>query len=103
MEEKILFEKYLFGDGNEFLIDDMEFWADRIVILLKIRSHQLEKAVELSLKYCQIAGFRHKLLEKSNICPVLIYRLYQKGIFLFEEIDPFLRKEDSYLICYYSL
>ena len=47
MEEKNLFGKFLFRDRNEIIIDDMEFCVDLIVILPKIRSHQLEKAMEL--------------------------------------------------------
>jgi len=101
MEEKILFEKFLFGDGNEIFIDDIEFCVDRIVILPKIRPHQLEKAVRLSIEYCKLADFRQKLLEKSNECPVLIYQLHKRDIIAFEEIEPFLRKREAFLLCYY--
>jgi len=101
MDEKILFEKFLFGDGNEIFIDDMEFCIDRIVMLPKIRPHQLEKAVNLSIEYCKFAGFRQKLLEKCNECQVLIYQLHKRGIFEFGEIEPFLRNGDTFLLCYY--
>ena len=57
MEEKVSFEDFLFGEGNEIIIDDMEFCVDRIVMLTKIRPHQLEKAVRLSVEYCKSAGF----------------------------------------------
>jgi len=101
MEEKISFEDFLFGEGNEIRINDMEFCVDRIIELPKIRPHQLDKAVRLSIEYCQIADFRRKLLEKSNECPVLIYQLYKRGIFVFEEIEPFLRNSNTFLLCYY--
>jgi len=101
MEEKIAFEKFLFGDGNEIRINDIEFCVDRIVILPKIRPHQLDKVVDLSVEYCQMADFRRKLLEKSYKCPVLIYQLYKRGIFIFEEIKPFLKNDNTFLLCYY--
>ena len=101
MEEKITFERFLFGDGNEIIIDDMEFCIDRIVMLPKMRPLQLEKAVMLSFKYCQIADFCRKILAKSNECPVLIHKLFKRGVFIFKEIEPFLIRNDTFLLCYY--
>jgi len=101
MEEKLSFERFLFGDGNEIRINDVEFCVDRIVMLPKIRPHQLEKAVDLSIENSKSADFRRKLLEKSNECRVLIYQLYKRGVFIFEEIEPFLSPRDSFLLCYY--
>ena len=101
MEEKTSFEKFLFGEGNGIVIDDMEFCVDRIVMLPRIRPHQLEKAVELSAEYCKFADFRRKLLEKSNECPVLIYQLFKRGFFVFEEIEPFLNDRVTFFLCYY--
>jgi len=101
MEENISFERFLFGDGNEIRINDMGFCVDRIIELPKIRPHQLEKAVNLSIEYCQIAVFKRKLLEKSYNCPVLIYQLYKRGIFVFGEIEPFLKNDNAFLLCYY--
>jgi len=101
MEAKISFEGFLFGEGNEIRINDIGFCVDRIVMLPKIRPHQLDKAVRLSIEYCQIADFRGKLLEKSNECHVLIYQLFKRGIFVFEEIEPFLCSRDTFLLSYY--
>jgi len=101
MEEKVSFERFLFGDGNEIRINDMEYCVDRIVMLPKIRPHQLEKAVDLSIEISKSADFRGKLLEKSNECPVLIYQLYKRGVFVFEEIEPFLGNRNTFLLCYY--
>jgi len=101
MEEKILFEKFLFGDGNEIFIDDIEFCVDRIVVLPKIRPHRLEKAVRLSIEYCKLADFRQKLLEKSNECPVLIYQLHKRDIIAFEEIQQFLDGRNTFLLSFY--
>jgi len=101
MEEKISFESFLFGEGNEIRINDIEFCVDRIIELPKIRPHQLDKAVDLSIEYCNLADFRRKLLENSDKCPVLIYQLFKKGILVFEEIEPFLSHRDTFLLCYY--
>jgi len=101
MDEKISFENFLFGEGNEIRINDMEFCVDRIIELPKIRPHQLEKAVRLSTEYYKFADFRQKLLDKSNKCPVLINQLYKRGVFVFEEIEPFLRNGNTFLLSYY--
>jgi len=101
MKEKIFFERFLFGDGNEIVTDDMEFCVDRIVMLPKIRPHQLEKAVRVSVEYCILGDFRRKLLEKSTECPVLIYQLHKRGVFLFEEIETFLENRNTFMLSYY--
>ena len=101
MEGKIAFERFLFGDGNESFVDDIEFCVDRIVMLPKVRPHQLEKAVKLSVEYSKLDDFRRKILEKSNECPVLIYQLYKKGVLEFGDIEPYLRKDDAFLLSYY--
>jgi len=101
MEDRIKYERFLFGEGNEISIDDIEFCVDRIIKLPKIRPFQLEKAVRLSLEYCKLADFRIKLLEKSNECPVLIFQLFKRGGFVFSEIEPFLNNRRTFLLCYY--
>jgi len=101
MEEKISFEIFLYGEGNEIIMKDIEFCVDRIVMLPKIRPHQLEKAVSLSVEYCKMSDFRRKLLEKSKECPVLIYQLHKRGVFVFGEFEPFLRNRDTFLLSYY--
>ena len=101
MDEKISFERFLFGDGNEIIIDDMEFCVNRIIRLLKIRPHQLEKSVRLSDQYCKFSDFRQILLENSNKCPVLIYQLHKRGVLVFEEIEPFLEYDNTFLFSYY--
>ena len=79
----------------------MEFCVDRIIKLPKIRPHQIEKAVRLSIDYSKIVDFREKLLEKSNECPVLIYQLHKRGVLTFQEIEPFLRYDGAFWLCYY--
>ena len=101
MEEKIAFECYLCGDENEIFIHDIEFFIDRIVVLPKIRPHKLEKAVSLCIEYNHIDGFREKILDKIYNCPVLIYKLYKRGIFVFDDIIPFIQNGDTFLIFYY--
>ena len=81
-------------------INDMEFSVDRIVMLPKIRPHELEKAVRLSNEYCQNPDFRRKILKKYNECPALIYKLYNRGVFAFGEIQPCLNERYTFLLCY---
>jgi len=101
MEEKIAFENFLYNDDKEIIINDMEFFVNRIVQLPKFRPHKLEMAVKLYVEYCQRSDFRQIILEKSNECPVLIYKLYQRGIFEFNEIEPVLMRRDVFLLCFY--
>jgi len=101
MEERILFEEFIFGDGKETTINDTEFCVNRIVMLPRIRPHKLDQAVNHSAEYCKNDDFRKMILEKSNECPVLIYRLFKKGVFQFEEIEPFLGARDTFLLCHY--
>jgi len=101
MEERIAFDQYLFGDGKEININDIEFFVDRIVMLPKIRPHKLDEAVRLSLEYSQFEGFHQRILEKIHQCPVLIFQLFKRGILNFEEIKPFLKDFRSFLLHYY--
>jgi len=48
MDEKISFERFLYGEEMEININDLEFCIDRIVMLPRIRPHKLEKAVRIS-------------------------------------------------------
>ena len=100
MEEKISFERFLFEDEKEITINDMEFFVDRIVMLPKIRPHKLDKAVSLSVEYCDNSGFHQKIIDKADICPVLIHRLFKRGVLLFEEIKSH-KKCFSFLLSYY--
>ena len=79
MEKIIEFEGLLYDQFTELKavdIGDIDFWVDRIANLPCYRCFKLDKAVNLSVGYCKIDYYREKLLTKSNICPVLIYRLY---------------------------
>jgi len=55
-------EDFFLETEMKFLIDDLEFSINRIVILPKIRPHQHEKTLRLSAEYCKLADFRRKLL-----------------------------------------
>ena len=79
----------------------MEFCVDRTLIFPRIRPHHLEKAVFFSAEHIHIREYRERLLEKSNECPVLIYRLYKRGYIIFEEMERFLKKSDCFLLSYY--
>jgi len=39
MEEKMAFEQFLFGDGKEVFINDMEFCVDRIIMFMQVYVH----------------------------------------------------------------
>ena len=101
MEENISFERILYEEGKPTPINDIEFLIDRIIMFPKIRPHSLERAVSLCLEYCSILEFRVQLLEKINESEVLIYQLYKRSVFVFDEIEPFLINRKSFLLCYY--
>jgi len=101
MNDQISFKRFLYGDGMEMTINDEDFCIDRTLMLPKIHPHKLEKALSISAKYCQAADFRRKMIKKSNECPVLIYKLYKRRVLGFEEIEPFLRSNGSFLLSYY--
>jgi len=101
MEENLLFENYLYRGENKITIMDVDFFLDRVVMLPKIRPHELEKAVSLSADYSKIADFRGKMIEKYIKCPILLYKLNKRGIFMFDEIEPFLGKRDTFILSYY--
>ena len=128
---KVAFDHFLFGDGEECTINDAEFFADRIVMFPHIRPLQIDKAIRLCIEYCKKEEFRNTLLKKAimfieNIvlcqtlrdnyhshheekeylekypCPVLVYRLFKRGVYSFSEIEPFLENKDSFLLwCYF--
>jgi len=107
MEEKIVFERYLYNNGVEFNdikpleLTDLDFLVNRIVIFPSLRPLKLEKLVRLCFNYCNNTEFKQKLLDKSNNCYVLIYRLYKKGIFTSNDIMGILNNVDSLIFCYY--
>jgi len=103
MEEKFIFEQLLYGDEEDISLIDIEFVVDRIVELPKIRPHKLEKAVSLAIKFCQIADFRRVLLGKLIYCPIIIYKLFKLGVFVFEEIKPYMKNVYANLLNYYFM
>jgi len=103
-DKKIDFEKSLYGDVTTDIareIIDVEFWADRIVCLPSFRPFNLETTVRLSIEYCKNTQFRHKLLEKALVCPVLIYRLFKSGVYVLNDVTDILNRRDSLVFCYY--
>jgi len=101
LDEKVAYERFLYGYEKEIVINDMEFCLDRIVILPQIRPHKLELAVRLSIQYCLKADFKKEFLAKSIKCPVLIFQLFKRGVFVFEEIKPYLESVNAFLLSYY--
>ena len=103
-QEQIVFEKLIYGDPPVFEymeIQTKDFLVDRFVMFLSLRPLYLERAVILCLEYTKNSHFRQKLLEKILECPVLIYRLCQRGVFLFKEIEEYLQNRESFVLGYY--
>jgi len=103
MEQKIEFEKSLYGDevGTNYEVFDAEFFVDRIIAFPAFRPLQLDRVVSLCVEYCKNADFRRKLLDCSLKCPILIYKLYKEGVFVFDEIEAHMESSESFLFCYY--
>jgi len=103
MEALIDLESFLYGDEVEAIneIVDVDFWVDRLITLPHLRPDKLDQAVRLCLSFCENQNFKNKVLKKMNKCPVLIYRLFQRGVLLFEEIEPYLTIEKSYILHVY--
>jgi len=103
METKIAFEHYLFRNqgGETYSFDDIDFLVDRILVFPSIRPLELEKVVELCLKLVRNNDFKRKLLEKGTKCIVIIYQMFKNGVFIFEEIEPFIKYEKSCIPFYY--
>jgi len=101
------FENYLYGDvDNDVIFDisgisDFDFLVDRIVKFPSLRPLYLERVVILCLEYSKNSHFRQKLLEKTLQYPVLIYRMYQRGVYLFKEIEMYLQDSESFVLSYY--
>jgi len=103
MDRLVEFEKSLFGEKTEGMYDirDIDFLVDRLVILPALRPFHLERAVAIAINYSKNTTFRGILLQKASfMCPVLVYRLFKKNIFTFEDLRPYLNS-DHYILCYY--
>jgi len=100
----VRFEDSLYGDFVEdiiFELKDLDFWVDRIIKLPRFRPLCIDKAVNLCVDYCKNNGFRQQLLEKALECPVLIYRLFKKGILAIDEVFRYTMNRSSLVYCYY--
>lgn len=91
-EELLFFEESPFKD---YEICDLDFWVEKILQLPSLRPFSLEKTIRICAEYIKIADFRHLLLEKSNICPIIVYHLFKRGVFGFEEIKPIVFQKKS--------
>jgi len=102
MDKYIDFENYILGESKDFTSDlfDVEYCVNKLIYLPTFRPFLVDKAVSICANYCSNRDFRKKLLKKSNLCPVLIYRLYKNGILLFNEIEPYLI-DDCSILCFY--
>jgi len=99
-----MFERSLYGPetfNNDSEIVDVDFWAERMIAYPSFRPLYLDKAVTICVDYCLNQEFRRVLLGHIFICPVLIYRLFKRGIYSFNEIEPYLNREDSFILCCY--
>jgi len=102
-EKMVFFEKSLYWDDSDIIdeIYDVEFYVDRLLNLPGFRPFSMEKAVRLCGNYCKNHEFRSRFLEKSELCAILVFKLFKMGIFVFEEIEPYIRRQNSYVFCYY--
>jgi len=105
MERMIAFEKCLYGDDDiepVFDFENLDFCIDRIIKLPSFRPFRFEVAVELCSKYCRKNQvFRQKLLVKAIDYPALIFRLYKKGVFNIEELEPLIDGGRPFLLRFY--
>jgi len=105
MEHLIAFETYLFDDdkSNElFEIIDVEYFVDILILLPSIRPLWIEKAQVICQKYCKNDAFKRLFLEKSVIlCPILVLKLYEAGVYRFDDIEPHFYQERVFILCYY--
>lgn len=101
----IQFELSLYDDQEtlqHFQIIDYDFWVDRIVTLPSYRPLMLKKAVDYASMYCKSSVFKEKLLKiSSRLCPVLLHRLFHRGVLSIDEIIPWMRGEKSFILGYY--
>jgi len=99
------FESSLYGNNPTFKrvqIVDVEFWIDRIVQFPSLRPLLLEKIVTLCVLYCEETCFREEFLEKCvNKCNILVYRLYQLGVYMYPEIEKILKKSNNTISYFY--
>jgi len=106
MDEKIAFEHSLYedyGDETVYMVDDVDFFVDRMVLLPKIRPLWIEKGIKLCAEYCRNGPFRLKLLSRIHETPVLLYHMFLKGFYTIDDILPFLDNENSFMLCIYFM
>jgi len=104
MEQNFSFERSLFGEGDDdirYELHDVEFSVDRLIRLPFFRPFLLDKAVKYCEMYCKNSDFRQMLLDKSPKSRIIVHRLYKQGIFNYSDIDPYIQRKDSILMCYY--
>jgi len=99
------FEESLYGENPCFEmrdIVDVDFWVNRIVTLPSLRPFLLDETVSLCEKYCNIPLFREEFTKNSVYdCPVLVHRLFKRGVLSFQEIEAFFCQKYLFLIYYY--
>ena len=57
MEDRIAFECFHFDDKKDITINDVDFLVDRILMLPKLHPHSLDKAVKLTVDFCQYEAY----------------------------------------------
>jgi len=105
MDELVSFESYLFGedfDDNRIIIENIPFLIDRIKIFPSLRPLKIEKVVSLCEECMKLPGFREIILIDLFLkCPILIYRLFHKGYYTFNEIYVLLKNNKGSISIYY--
>jgi len=105
MEALIEFEKTLYDD-QEILqllpIMDLDFCVERIVTLPTFRPFMLNKAIHQCSENIKHPMFKEKILQlSSKLCPVLLHRLYNNGVLSWEDVLPWLRGGNAFILGYY--
>ena len=103
MDKKIALESYLYGDDLDYSFDilDLEFWVDRIVMFPSLRPLKIEKVVRLCLFFRHNTDFCRELIKRAKDCVYLIFQLYKRGFFEFNDFGKIISSCDSFIFCYY--
>ena len=106
MEKLVNFEEMLFGSDPVFepvKIINPVFWAEKLTRLPTLRPFLLDEVVTLCHEYSSLNhDFSKCLLDFSvKICPVLLFRLFNKGVFSLSQIMDYFDDEQCPILKYY--
>jgi len=104
-DDLISFEKMIYSDNSKFesiTIFNVDFLTDLLVNYPKYRPFQLSNVVRMCKELCDDPIFRKELFMKCFLeSPVILYRLFNEGVFSISEILSELEQTPYCLVCYY--